>query len=90
LPILPTRGRVKNLVLAKRFLFAPIRKNDRASIFVRASGRGMGRKARGGLEPGSNGSRCALMLRYRSWFTQIGVATSHPLAFLVVALYVAA
>jgi low affinity Fe/Cu permease len=30
------------------------------------------------------------MLPYRSWLTQIGVATSHPLAFLIVALYVTA
>lgn len=29
------------------------------------------------------------MLQYRSWLTQIGVATSHPLAFVVVGLYVA-
>jgi low affinity Fe/Cu permease len=29
------------------------------------------------------------MLQYRSWLTQVGVATSHPLAFVVVALYVA-
>ncbi len=30
------------------------------------------------------------MLQYRSWLTRIGVSTSHPLAFLVVAIYVAA
>jgi low affinity Fe/Cu permease len=30
------------------------------------------------------------MLWYRSWLTHIGVATSHPLAFVVVGLYVAA
>jgi low affinity Fe/Cu permease len=29
------------------------------------------------------------MLQYRSWLTQIGVAASHPLAFVIVALYVA-
>ena len=27
---------------------------------------------------------------YRSWLTQIGVSTSHPLAFVVVGVYVAA
>ena len=30
------------------------------------------------------------MLWYRSWLTHIGVITSHPLAFVVVGLYVAA
>lgn len=30
------------------------------------------------------------MIPYRSWLTQIGVSTSHPLAFVVVAVYVAA
>lgn len=29
------------------------------------------------------------MVRYRSWLTQIGVSTSHPLAFAVVGVYVA-
>lgn len=29
------------------------------------------------------------MIPYRSWLTQIGVLTSHPLAFVVVAVYVA-
>jgi low affinity Fe/Cu permease len=29
------------------------------------------------------------MFQYRSWLTQIGVSTSHPLAFALVALYVA-
>src|ERR1700689_2761565 len=30
------------------------------------------------------------MIHYRPWLTQIGVSTSHPLAFAVVAIYVAA
>lgn len=30
------------------------------------------------------------MMQYRSWLTQIGVSTSHPLAFVVVGVYVAA
>lgn len=30
------------------------------------------------------------MLQFRSWLTRLGVATSHPLAFVVVALYVTA
>lgn len=30
------------------------------------------------------------MFRYRSWLTQMGVATSHPLAFAIVVVYVAA
>jgi low affinity Fe/Cu permease len=30
------------------------------------------------------------MIQYRSWLTRIGVSTSHPLAFVVVAVYVAA
>lgn len=29
------------------------------------------------------------MILYRSWLTQIGVSTSHPLAFVVVGIYVA-
>jgi low affinity Fe/Cu permease len=29
------------------------------------------------------------MIQYRSWLTQIGVSTSHPLAFVVVTAYVA-
>ena len=31
-----------------------------------------------------------IMIQYRSWLTQIGVSTSHPIAFVVVAVYVAA
>jgi low affinity Fe/Cu permease len=30
------------------------------------------------------------MIQYRSWLTQVGVSTSHPLAFVVVGVYVAA
>lgn len=30
------------------------------------------------------------MVLYRSWLTQAGVSTSHPLAFVVVGVYVAA
>jgi hypothetical protein len=30
-----------------------------------------------------------IMTDYRSWLAQIGVSTSHPLAFLVVGVYVA-
>ena len=30
------------------------------------------------------------MIHYRPWLTQVGVSTSHPLAFVVVAIYVAA
>jgi low affinity Fe/Cu permease len=28
------------------------------------------------------------MFQYRSWLTQLGVSTSHPLAFVVVGIYV--
>jgi low affinity Fe/Cu permease len=30
------------------------------------------------------------MMQYRSWLTQVGVSTSHPLAFVIVGVYVAA
>jgi low affinity Fe/Cu permease len=42
--------------------------------------------------PGTAKNRPAfhIMIHYRPWLTQIGVSTSHPLAFAVVAVYVAA